>query len=303
MLPTLSPNLLLVLALLLKHKSVSTTAVMVGMSQPSVSRHLARLRVALGDPLLVRTGGQMIRTKRGDELVGKLSEWVASTSSLLVGPTFDPAAVERRFRIASTDFGIMAVVLPALAELRQVAPGIAIDVVPLNHAAHTALAQGEIDFAISGLDHHPAQLHRECLFRDRFVCVTRTGHPLASATDEPVPIDAFLAHRHLGLTVSDAELDRVSSALGVQANARRVALSVPYFGIATELLLAGDLVMVVPSRAVPRLDGANEVVTRPAPEALGALDYWLLWHDRSHRDEASTWLRGQLRAACSHDLD
>jgi len=298
MVPSLSPNLLLVLAMLLKTKSVSGTAVVLGLSQPSISRSLARLREALGDPLLVRSGAGMIRTHRGDELVGKLADWVAATSSLLTERTFDPAGVERRFRIASTDFGVMSVLLPALAALREAAPGIAIDILPLNHATHRSLAEGDIDFAVSGLEHDPSQLHRLHLFSDSFVCVTGPAHPLASASEEPLPVGEFLAYPHLGITVSDAGLDRVATLLGTEASGRRVAASVPYFALAPDLLLAGDLVTVVPSRAMPRFARLGELATRPAPEALGKLEYWLLWHERSHRDPASAWLRDRLLVAC-----
>jgi DNA-binding transcriptional LysR family regulator len=298
MIPSLPPNLLLVLALLLKTKSVSVTAVMLGLSQPSVSRSLAKLREALGDPLLVRSGSAMIRTHRGDELVGKLADWMATTSSLLTERAFDPAGIERRFRVASTDFGVMTVVLPALAALREAAPGIAIDVLPLGHATHRSLAQGDIDFAISGLDHDPSQLHRMHLFNDHFVCVTRPGHALADDAGVPLPLADFLGHSHLALTVSDAELDRVSTALGSEAGGRRVAVSVPYFGMAPDLLLAGDLVMVVPARAMAGFARGRDLAARPAPTVLGTLDYWLLWHERSHRDPASAWLRDRLLAAC-----
>jgi len=294
----LSPNLLLILALLLKTKSVSATAIMMGMSQPSVSRSLAKLRAALNDPLLVRAGAGMTRTHRGDELVGRLADWVAATSSLLVEKAFEPAGIQRRFRIASTDFGVMAVIVPVLAALRRLAPGIAIDVLPLTHATHRSLAQGDIDFAISGLDHDPSQLHRQHLFRDHFLCVTRGGHPLTRSGTGPAPLEEFLGHAHLGLTVSDAELDRVTVSLGEAAAARDVAASVPYFALAPDMLLAGDLVMILPSRAVTGLARRAELATRPAPEGIGDLDYWLLWHERSHRDPAAAWVRRQVLEAC-----
>ncbi|MFT4056475.1 MAG: LysR family transcriptional regulator [Novosphingobium sp.] len=296
MIPSLSPNLLLVLAMLLKTKSVTSTALMLGISQPSVSRSLAKLRGALNDPLLVRSGAGMIRTRRGDELVGRLADWVADTSSLLVEKRFDPGQVERRFRIASTDFGVLAVVLPALSRLRETAPGIAIDVLPLGHATHRSLAQGDIDLAISGLEHDPSQLHRLHLFRDHFVCVTRPDHPLAGEGE--VPIKEFLDHDHLSLTVSDAELDRVTTLLGT--GSRRVAASVPYFGLAPDLLAAGDLVMAVPSRLMRGC--THHLATRPAPAAIGKLDYWLLWHERSQRDPAAAWLRERLFESCHEDL-
>lgn len=288
----LSPNLLLVLAMLLKTKSVSGTALMLGISQPSVSRSLSKLRGALNDPLLVRSGAGMIRTRRGDELVGRLADWVAETSSLLVEKRFDPAQVKRRFRIASTDFGVFAVVLPALPRLREIAPGIAIDVLPLGHATHRSLAQGDIDLAISGLEHDPSQLHRLHLFSDHFLCVTRPDHPLAGEGE--VPINDFLDHDHLGLTVSDAELDRVTTLLGT--GSRKVVASVPYFSLAPDLLAAGDLVMAVPSRLMRSCP--RDLATRPAPAVIGDLNYWLLWHERSHRDPAAAWLRDRLFETC-----
>jgi DNA-binding transcriptional LysR family regulator len=90
----LAPNLILVLAHLLKTKSVGSTAMMLGMmSQPSVSRHLAQLREAIQDPLLVRAGNQMARTPRGEELVGRLSDWMSTTASLFDTCEFTPAQI------------------------------------------------------------------------------------------------------------------------------------------------------------------------------------------------------------------
>ncbi len=293
----ISPNLLVTLTLLLKTKSVSGTALALGVSQPSVSRSLSQLRTALKDPLLVRSGSGMARTQRGEELVGRLADWMATTSALLVEDSFDPARVERRFRVATTDFGVMSVLLPAMAALREEAPAVAIDIVPLSHATHRALAEGEIDLAISGLDHDPSQLHRALLFEDEFLCVTRADHPLAESR-EPIAVETFLAYPHLGLTVSEAELDRVTMTLGPAVAARKVAASLPYFGLAPAMLAAGNLVMVLPSRAAPHFDPAHGLSTRPAPTELGLLQYWLLWHERSHRDPASQWLRERLTRIC-----
>lgn len=292
------PNLLLTLALLLKTKSVTGTALALGISQPSVSRALGQLRDALKDPLLVRAGNGMSRTQRGDELVDRLSGWMAATSALLEEGTFNPEKIERRFRIASTDFGVLSVLMPALPALYAQAPGIAIDIVPLSRATHRTLADSEIDLAISGLDHDPSQLHRLLLFKDDFACVMQRDHPLADGSDTPVPLDQFLAHPHLGLTVSDAEIDRVTMVLGPDGKNRRVAASVPYFAMAPDLLAAGRLMMTIPQRAAVRFSRTHDLAMRPAPALLGQLDYWVLWHERSHRDRASEWLREQLVVAC-----
>ncbi|SLK06951.1 transcriptional regulator, LysR family [Novosphingobium mathurense] len=295
----LSPNLILVLAYLLKTKSVGTTAMMLGMSQPSVSRHLARLREVVQDPLLVRTGNRMARTGRGEELVDRLSDWVTATASLLDASTFDPTHLHRRFRIATTDFGAWAVCQPALPAMRQHAPSMGLDILPLGHAPHRKLAAGEIDLALTGFDPSPEQIHHDLLFEDSFICVTRKGHPLTEADDGAVDVDAFVAYPHLGLSVSDAELDRVAMELGAAARHRKVAMTIPYFTLAPQMLLAGDLVMVVPSRAARSWCDRPDLATRPAPAVLGTLKYWILWHERSRHDPAVTWLRTQLIRSAS----
>jgi DNA-binding transcriptional LysR family regulator len=292
----IDPNLLLVLATLLKTKSVSATATTLGISQPSASRALSRLRDALRDPLLIRSGTGMTRTRRGDELVDRLADWMASTALLLAEERFDPRSVTRRFRVASTDFGVLAVVLPALPRIREQAPGIAIDIVPLSQATHRALGNGDVDLSISGLDHDPSQVHRQLLFEDRFDCVMPAGHPL-DGHEGAIELDDFLAHPHLGLTVSDAELDRVTVMLGTAGRDRHVAASVPYFLLAPELLAAGNLLVTMPGRAAAKFRASHGLAVRPAPIELGRLSYWVLWHERTHRDPASEWLRAQLADA------
>ena len=291
-------NLMMTLAILLKTKSVSGTAIALGISQPSVSRALAQLRDALNDPLLVRSGNGMIRTQRGDDLVERLADWMASTSALLEEERFDPKLVERRFRIASTDFGLQSVLLPALPALRALAPGISIDIVPLSRATHRTLAAGEVDLAISGLEHDPSQIHRLLLFRDRFSCIMPVDHPLAAKSGQRLSIDEFLSYPHLSLTVSDAELDRVSVVLGDAGRDRRVVASLPYFALAPDMLNAGGLIATLPKRAATRFIASHGLAMRDAPEELGEMDYWVLWHERSHRDRASRWLREQLVSVC-----
>lgn len=289
------PKLLVVLTLLLKTRSVTGTAAMLGISQPSVSRALQQLRRALNDPLLVRNGGGMSRTQRGDELVTRLADWMATTATLLDEPAFDPASIRRRFCLASTDFGVASVIAPALPGIHRLARDAALDVVPLSASPLRSLAAGEVDLVISGLRHDPTQFHRRHLFSDDFVCLIDRHHPLAG-TAGPLPLATFLAHPHLGLTVSDAALDHVAIALGPAGRRRRVMTSLPYVALAADVLAGSDLVMTLPRRAARRFDD-GPLATVAAPVEIGRLDYWMLWHERTHRDPASAWLRGQLTGA------
>lgn len=296
--PRLDLNLLLTLAVLLRTRSVSETARRLGTSQPSVSRALAELRRVIGDPLLVRTGNRMCRTARADRLLDPVNEWVRSAGSLLEEPDLDVSKLDRRFRVASTDFGVLSVIAPALPEILRLAPGVALDIVPLPFEPAASLADGMLDLVVSGLDHDPGKLHGRELFSDGFAHLMRAQHPLATDTADPITLAQSLSHAHLGITVSDAEVERVDVMLGNAVAGRKVSVTLPYFQAAPELLKGSDLLMTLPMRAARSFSALHGLVHRPAPAEIGTLRYVLLWHQRSVGDPAVAWLADMLAAAC-----
>ena len=76
-------RLLTSLEALLETRSVSQAADRLGVSQPAMSRTLARLRDQLGDPLLVRSRGGMVPTPRAEALAGPLRRWLTQGEDLL----------------------------------------------------------------------------------------------------------------------------------------------------------------------------------------------------------------------------
>jgi len=297
MLLPVRPDLLVTLTILLRVRSVSRAAAALGVSQPSVSRALAELRTALKDPLLVRSGNSMVLTRRAEDLADRLEEWLALTAAITAASDFHPSTIERRFRIASTDFGVMSVIRPALAAIEREAPGVTMDIVPLNGAIHSLLASGTLDLAITGLGNDPSRLHSELLFTDDFACLVRPDHPLTKEADGPLPLCRFLAFPHISLTVGSAEADRVTESLGPLAQ-RRIVASVPYFAIAPELIGSSDALMLLPSRAAKHYGRLHGLAHCRAPMEIGRLHYWLTWHERVHRDPASEWLRRRLLSTC-----
>jgi len=291
--------MLVTLALLLQTKSVTRTAQRLGVSQPSVSRALSQLRVLLSDPLLVRINGGMELTRRAEDLAAPLQEWLSSTSALLQSPEFDPAAVERRFRVASTDFGVAAVVEPALPHILSAAPGLAFDVVPFSADMMLKLASGEIDLIITGLEPDRSLAHDRFLFSESYVCVFRKGHPLTERDGEAaLSLDDFLRWPQISLNVSDSEYDRIDFCLRDRAHERRVVARLPYFQAAPGLIGASDMIMTLPARYGRQLIEGMGLASAAAPVELSGFDYRLLWHERSHRDPATNWLVELLTAHC-----
>jgi len=76
-------NLLLALDALLSEGSVTGAARRLGLSSSAMSRTLARLRSATGDPLLVRAGRGLVPTPRAVELRDQVHELTCDVRTVL----------------------------------------------------------------------------------------------------------------------------------------------------------------------------------------------------------------------------
>ena len=94
-------NLLIALDALLSEGSVAGAARRLRLSASAVSRSLARLRAATGDPLLVRAGRGLVPTPHAAGLRERVRLLTLETQAALQPPSaaFDVAAIDRTFAI------------------------------------------------------------------------------------------------------------------------------------------------------------------------------------------------------------
>src|SRR6476659_8698033 len=120
-------NLLVVFQQMFQTRHVSTVAKRLGVSQPTVSNALARLRRTFGDELFVRTAHGMQPTPYAQRISEPIAYALASvTQALNQEERFDPGSSQRRFVIAMTDVGEIHF-MPALVErCGRIAPRVGI---------------------------------------------------------------------------------------------------------------------------------------------------------------------------------
>lgn len=286
------------LSMLLQTRSVSRSAQRLGLSQPTVSRALGQLRQILADPLLVRSGGGMALTQRGAALAQPLEAWLAMSATLLEPARFDPALLDRNFRVAATDYGVLSVVSPALPAIGAVAPACGIDVSAFSDDMFKKLVSGELDLIIYGFEPDLSLTHARHLFQETQSLIVRPGHPMAAHGQDSIPsLDAYLAWPHVAVTIGDPDIDHVQSCLGDRATERQLVARLPYFYAAPDLIGATDAILTMPTRAAQRFARTHGFVCLPCPTDIKGFDYWVLWHERSARDPATLWLIDQLVAA------
>lgn len=289
-------NLLLTLDVLLNEGSVARAAKRLQLSPSAMSRQLARLRAAVGDPLLVRAGRGLVPTPRALDLKEQVGPLIAA-AGLLLRPVelLDPKRLARRFTIRSRD-GFVENFGPALlARLSREAPGVTLSFVPKTDRDSTPLREGIIDLETGVVaDTLSPELINVSLFRDRFVGVVRRHHKLTKTRVTP---KLFAEARHILITRRDETRGRVDDALDEHKLTRNIATVVGSFTAALALTRHTDLVATVPERHTGNL--RQGLVSFDLPVKLPDFTVSLLWHPRQDADPAHRWLRGVVREVCA----
>jgi len=290
---------LLILDSLLREGSLTRTAELLGMSQPAVSRALARLRTHFDDPLFVRTGQRMVATTRALALAGPVAAVLDAARELDSGPAvFDPLTAQRSFGLYMVDGAVVNILpqlLAGLARLEDGASGLQLRSVHIDPGAIEAqLERGHIDLAIGRFPQLVNNIRRRKLWTDEYACVMRAGHPCAGKLDR----DAYLTHRHVLIEMEQTSQHNgaVTRKLETLLPPSRILCHVPSYTSAAHIALHTDAIATIPLRLARPLARDLGLVLARLPIDLPPVHLALYWHERSHRDPANVWLRAFVRS-------
>jgi len=288
-------NLLTALNVLLAEGSVVGAAKRLHLSPSAMSRTLARLRAAVGDPILVRAGRSLVPTPRAMALRERVRQVLEDADALFSRDRqLDLAQLERTFTIRANDGFVEALGARLITLIIGAAPGVRLRFAPKADKDVTALRDARIDLDIGTEGETGPELLRQTLLRDRFVGVVRTGHPLLQTGITP---EAYAACDHLSVSrrgLATGPIDQALAALGLT---RRVVAIVGTFPAALAIARSTDFIANVTAHATAaRLDG---LVRFELPVPTPPLVIAQMWHPRADADPAHRWLRGCLRQVCA----
>lgn len=285
-------NLLTTLDVLLAEGSVARAARRLQLSPSAMSRALARLRMATGDPLLVRAGRSLVATPRAIELRGRVSDLVRNAEEVLrPAAEIDLQRLERIYTLRVSE-GFAESFGPALlARIARDAPGVTLRFVPKADRESFGLRDGSIDLETGVIAATTSpEVRTQALFRDRFVGVVRRGHSLSRSK---VTISRYAAARHIVVSRQGASQGPIDEPLKLLKLERRTAVIVGGFATAITLARSSDLVASVPERHTIGLRTGMFSFSLPfsAPQILISM----MWHPRLDADVGHRWLRGCVR--------
>lgn len=287
-------NLLVALDALLAEGSVVNAARRLGLSDSAMSRTLARLRDATGDPLLVRAGRGLVPTPRAIQLRDRVHDLADEVrAALRPAAAIDIAGLERTFTLRASESFIEVFAARLVSRVTAEAPGVLLRFAPRTDRGAQALRDGHIDLEIGAHAETAPELKVQKLLGDRLVGAVRDGHPLLR---DRVTADRYAACGHVVTSRSGRARDQVDDALAALGLSRKVVAVVPSFPAALAIVRASDLVALVSERQVA--SGIAGIATFPLPVPMGDVTVTQMWHPRQDADPAHRWLRGQVLAAC-----
>jgi DNA-binding transcriptional LysR family regulator len=296
-------NLLTALDVLLREGSVTGAARRLGLSFSAMSRTLSRLRETTGDPLLVRAGRRLVPTPRATALRDRVRLLTDEAHAVLrpAATDLDTSTLDLTFTIRAGG-GFVDMLSTAVVEaISQAAPRVRLRFTPKLDGDPLLLREGPVDLEISKRGTSAPELRRQFLFRDKYVGVARSGHPLLAGGK--VTAKRYAACRHVASSHLGEFSEPVDDALEELGLSRVVQVVVPGFPDAMQVAANSDLVALVPRSSL----GNAFVKDRAASLGLSSFDIPVrmpeilisaLWHPRVDADPAQRWLRKVVISVC-----
>ena len=299
-------NLLLDLDALLREGSVVGAARIRYLSSPAMSRRLARLREAIGNPLFVPAGRGLVPTQRALDLSGRVQAAIKEVRGVFTPQDVDFSQLERTLTLRTND-GFAGTWATGLADaLATEAPGVSLQFVPHTDKNIDALRSGVVDLDISVVRTAEAEVHSERLFEAPFVGVVRENHPLLSKKKKRLGAEVsardFVAWRHIATTPSGTVTGRLDDALKERGLHRRVVIVAPGFQSALVMAATSDFIAVMPEPFVRWAMAHHRLHIFKLPVTIPNVDVSQSWHVRQHADPVHRWLRGHVRAMCGANV-
>lgn len=286
-------NQLVALAALLRCNGVTDAAHALDISQPAMSKALERLRRDFDDALLVRDGNRMALTPMAQQLLPLVDTALERLDQLFAahGP-FDPSAASRRVRIAANDYLQQLLAPPLQAVLREQAPRLVLEFGPVGMLQPELLLSRGIADLMIGVSQANVDLRSVPLYQDELVCV---ACPRNRALPEVLDLTTFSMQPQLDVSPSGMGLLRavLDKALLAQGGRRRVVASISTFLGVPAMLAGTDMLALLPSRALKNVpQGSLRELTLDFELAPFSISLW--WHNSTHTDPLSQWLREQI---------
>jgi DNA-binding transcriptional LysR family regulator len=295
MVAQLDLNLVRTFVLVYETRSVTAAAASLGVSQPTVSYGLAKLRRRLHDELFARGPGGLVPSSEAERLYPPLRAAIAELDEAFGAATdFDPSK-PTRLSLGLSDLGEVTVLPLVLAELGKRAPLADLQVSAFDvDSATDQITRGEVDAIVASPLLDSPRLYRNPLFTEGYAGMVASAHPRLQG---PTPTaDEFARERHIVVEGATGHPGprRVLREHGLD---ERIAVRVTRFATLPYVVQDSELVAIVPERVARALARTHPVRVLNLPWPIEPIEVAAYTRRAPGRTATQRWFLGVIQAA------
>ncbi|NOX39994.1 MAG: LysR family transcriptional regulator [Alphaproteobacteria bacterium] len=288
-------NLLVVFEAVFTAGNISQAAKQLGVSQPTISNALTRLRETLDDKLFIRSGRGVAPTPKAARLIVPVRDALQIIQiGMAEDNRFDPAHSKRNFKISVAE-PMELVVLPELINQLPQNSRVAFDYFsPLSRNVEEGLMTGAFELAIFLLPSKTPDLNVELLCPVDLVGIARKNHPRL-ARGEKLTEEAFVKEGHATLNLQPGKVTNAEKVSVLQSPLRRSVIRVSSIGAIARIVGTTDLFGMVPRLFAEHAKDSYGLEIFEPPIEMNKQKMFMIWHKRHDEDSGHIWLRKRVR--------
>lgn len=289
-------NLIPIFVAIYEEQNLSKAAARMDISQPAVSKALAKLRDIYDEPLFHRTTSGVEPTAFASDIYPAMSAALKNfTSTLSASRDFDPKTSNRIFSIACVSAASYELMPKLMNLVSQTAPNIALEIHPLfTEDYESDLRLQRHDLIVDMTPRGRTMLKHETISTEELVVVCREDHPTIG---DSMDIEEFLTHDHVVVSRWHARKSLLSAEDSQELEKRRIVYRAAGVVEMMPVIENSDYIGMLPMSSVRCFGNKYKLKTLPLPFDLEDLDMCMIWHPSRTNEPSHKWLRGKLKTA------
>ncbi|PUZ94340.1 LysR family transcriptional regulator [Vibrio vulnificus] len=289
-------NLIPIFVAIFEEQNLSKAAARLDISQPAVSKALARLRDIYDEPLFHRSPSGVEPTSFAVDIYpAMLTAFKNFTSTLSASSEFEAKVSNRIFSIACVSVASYELMPQLLKQIRQHAPNISLEVHPLfTEDYESDLRLQRYDLIIDMAPRGWTTLKVEPIFSERLMVVCCADHPRIA---DACSVAQFLAEEHVVVSRWHARKSLMSAEDIADLAQRKIAYRASGALEMLPVIHGSEYIGMLPESTINAFAGTYNIKAVSLPFDHDVYDLCAIWHPSRSSESAHQWLRNQLKAA------
>ncbi|POC41516.1 LysR family transcriptional regulator [Vibrio vulnificus] len=289
-------NLIPIFVAIFEEQNLSKAAARLDISQPAVSKALARLRDIYDEPLFHRSPSGVEPTSFAVDIYpAMLTAFKNFTSTLSASSEFEAKVSNRIFSIACVSVASYELMPQLLKKIRQHAPNISLEVHPLfTEDYESDLRLQRYDLIIDMAPRGWTTLKVEPIFSERLMVVCCADHPRIA---DACSVAQFLAEEHVVVSRWHARKSLMSEEDIADLAQRKIVYRASGALEMLPVIHGSEYIGMLPESTINAFAGTYNIKAVPLPFEHDIYDLCAIWHPSRSSESAHQWLRNQLKAA------